>query len=130
MRYLTKEEIIKIHLEIEQMYGIDSTIIQPSNLDISVEAPKRNIFGVEVFNSLIEKAAALMWNILKLHPFLNGNNRTGLAATSLFLERNGRELTSDSANEVNACRVTSSCDWEVDNVSEWIQNNSRRKLSN
>lgn len=128
MKYLTREEIIKIHKEIAQMYGIDSTILQPSNIDISVEAPKRKISGIDIFNTLIEKAAVLMWNILKLHPFVDGNNRTGLAATSLFLELNGRELTSIPESEVCACRATSSCAWELDNISAWIQTNSRRKF--
>jgi death-on-curing protein len=128
MKYLTKEEIIKIHKEIVQLYGIDSTILQPSNIDISIEAPKRMVYGIEIYNSLTKKAAALMLNLLKLHPFVDGNNRTGLAATSLFLEINGRELTSNSTSEVNACLETSICTWELDSVTQWIQNNSRRKF--
>ena len=127
MKYLSREELIKIHEEVVKIYGIDSTILQSSNIDISVEAPKRRVLGVNIFNSLNKKAAALMWNILKLHPFVNGNNRTGLAAASQFLEQNGRELTSNKVSEVNTCRETSACSWDMDTLHEWIQINSRRK---
>ncbi len=127
MKYLTKEEIIEVHDKFVDMYGIDSTILQPSNIDIAIEAPKRIVFGFNVFPTTTEKAAALLWNILKLHPFVDGNNRTGLASTSIFLEKNGREFTSSTEDEVTACRTTSACTWDMDEVHEWLQNNSRRK---
>jgi death-on-curing protein len=47
------------------------------------------------------KAAAPMPSLLKNHPFVDGNKRTALAATAIFLEPNGFSLKADN-QEVSA----------------------------
>jgi death-on-curing protein len=43
-------------------------------------------------------AAAYLFHIVRSHPFVNGNKRTGLTAALVFLEMNGIEIrASDEA---------------------------------
>ena len=42
--------------------------------------------------AVVKKAAFLLYNVVIIHPFLNGNKRTAFGLTGLFLEANGYEL--------------------------------------
>src|SRR3990172_9535685 len=70
-------------------------------------------------------AAAYAAGIIKNHPFIDGNKRTGFAAAATFLDRNGLELT---ASEAEATRMT--LDLASGSVAEeeygaWLRENSR-----
>lgn len=47
-----------------------------------------------------ELAAAYGWGVARNHPFVDGNKRTGLVATELFLSLNERKLRVDDASWV------------------------------
>jgi len=129
MKYLKIKDIIAIHKQFEELYGVDGTILQPSNLEIALEIPKRRIYGNEIFITVTEKAAALMYNLLKLHPFVDGNNRTGFTAAIMFLSQNGCTLKSRSQNEeVDICLNTSKCCISLNQLSIWFNEKSRRIL--
>ena len=69
-------------------------------------------------------AAAYAAGIIKNHPFIDGNKRTGFAAAATFLDRNGLELT---ASEGEATRMT--LDLASGTVSEeeyaaWLRTNT------
>jgi len=51
------------------------------------------VYGFEPFPTIIMKAAALMYCIIVFHPFVDGNKRTAILATSFFLLFNGYEFT-------------------------------------
>lgn len=123
MRYLKIGDILAIHRRFETTYGIDGTVLQPSNLEAALEAPRRTLFGEVIYPSLTEKAAALMCVILKLHPFVDGNNRTGYTSAAVFLERNGRKLK-ENPEAVSICLETSKCNINVEELTEWIRRNS------
>ncbi len=48
------------------------------------------------YDSLIEEAAALMESLANNHPFVDGNKRTALAVTDVFLHLNGHFIDCDS----------------------------------
>jgi death-on-curing protein len=126
MKYLSKKDILKIHKEIEKLYDIDSTLLLPSNLESALEAPKTVLYGQEIYPTLLEKVSVLMSRILKLHPFTDGNNRTGFTAAVVFLERNGRKLKRINPEvEEILCRKTSECDIDIPELYLWFLENSR-----
>lgn len=54
-------------------------------LAMSMEQPKQEVFGQELYPSVFEKAAILGINIIKRRIFFNGNKRTGFVAMVQFL---------------------------------------------
>ena len=50
------------------------------------------MFSGRISPTVVEKAAALGFSLVKNHPFLDGNNRTGHAAMEVFLILNGYEI--------------------------------------
>ena len=60
----------------------------------ALAAPFAGYDETEAYPSLLDKAAVLIDRIARNHPLPDGNKRTALAITILFLERNGRPWAS------------------------------------
>ena len=59
----------------------------------AVRRPYLILFGEEQFPTLIDKAAATMHSLAAHHLFADGNKRTAVRATQLFLESNDIQPT-------------------------------------
>ena len=75
--------------------------IRDAHLLASALARPKNLFAYEK-PDLYELAAAYTLGIVKNHPFVDGNKRTGFLAGAAFLELNGIKLI---ASEPEATRV-------------------------
>jgi len=65
-------------------------------LSSTSERPASNLFGVEQYPGLINKAAALKHSIVRFHPLVDGNKRLGWLATYTFLFINDVEVIADN----------------------------------
>ena len=63
-----------------------------SALESALVQPQMTFGGEELYPTLVDKAAALGYALIKNHPFLDGNKRTGHAAMEVFLVLNGYEI--------------------------------------
>jgi death-on-curing protein len=58
-------------------------------------------FGDSFFHpGLFDKAAAYLYHIVKNHPFIDGNKRTGFACCDVFLRINGYRLQAKYREEL------------------------------
>ncbi|MCX6812433.1 MAG: virulence protein RhuM/Fic/DOC family protein [Candidatus Berkelbacteria bacterium] len=57
--------------------------------------------GVDLYPSIEEKAANLLYFVIKDHPFLDGNKRIGSILFLYFLERNGYLWKSNGERKIN-----------------------------
>lgn len=93
VRYLTKEEIIKIHEKLIKETGGTSGVLNEGLLDIVLEQMK-------ISTDLIQKSIVLLFGIIQNHPFVDGNKRTGLECLDIFLDYNTeRHLKLNNINE-------------------------------
>jgi death-on-curing protein len=126
VRYLTRDEIETINKFLAIKYGFKHLVFQPGNLDLCVESPKRIVFGMEVYTDKLKKAAALMKEINKLHPFLAGNKRTAFLAVTLFLELNGYALLAGTTEAIDLSLRTTSCSADIPDIFNWLKTCSSR----
>ncbi|MFA5384512.1 MAG: type II toxin-antitoxin system death-on-curing family toxin [Eubacteriales bacterium] len=54
--------------------------------------PKQTFDGQDLYEDILLKAAALMRSLIQNHCFHDGNKRTAMMATIIFLEENGYEV--------------------------------------
>lgn len=68
-------------------------------LDSALHRPRSSFAGVEPYEGVPAKAAALMHSLLRNHALVDGNKRLAWLATVVFLDLNGFEsaLTQDEA---------------------------------
>jgi len=75
--------------------------------------------------SLCELAAGYAAGIIRNHPFLDGNKRTGFMLAATFLEVNGVELTATEESVVEATLALASGKLEQAAYAAWLSRNSR-----
>lgn len=69
-----------------------SGIRDPGALNMTIQQLNQEIFGRELYPTLEEKSALLIINLIKKHPFHNGNKRTAFMALTVLLGLNGYEI--------------------------------------
>jgi death-on-curing protein len=87
--YLSAEEIAELHEKIIGRIGGKLGVRDLGALESCAAQPRTAVFGQERFSTLFDKAAAYCYFIVRLHPFFDGNKRTGLVAAITFLLENG-----------------------------------------
>jgi len=92
MRYLTLGEVVELHRRVLQAGGGTPGIRDLGALDSAVAQPKATFGGVDLYPTVIEKAAALCFSLVQNPPFVDGNKRVGHAAMETFLVLNGAEI--------------------------------------
>lgn len=90
--YLTSEQVVNLHDEAIAAFGGATGVRDTGALASALAQPAMEAFGVELYPSLTEKAAALLFFLARGHAFVDGNKRTAYAATYVFLLLNGAEL--------------------------------------
>lgn len=121
MNYLTAEDIIKINVYVIKTFSPKEPIgVKDANaLKMAVAQPKQVVFEKELYPSVIEKAAILMINITKRHPFYNGNKRTAWVAMDLFLKLNGYRTSFPTDVGVNFILNITTSDKPFDELKEF-----------
>src|SRR2546430_9719003 len=92
MRYLSLGEVVDLHRHLLEATGGAPGIRDLGALDSAIAQPKTTFGGVDLYPTLVEKAAALCFSLVRNHPFIDGNKRVGHAAMETFLVLNGQEL--------------------------------------
>ncbi|MGH8774320.1 MAG: type II toxin-antitoxin system death-on-curing family toxin [Jiangellaceae bacterium] len=61
-------------------------------LQSALMRPGSSAFGQDAYPDAWTKAAALLHSIIRNHPFMDGNKRTGVNLALAFLGRNGEDV--------------------------------------
>ncbi len=70
-----------------QLFGVEK---ENGKLNGILEAVYQNVFGEEIYPTIEEKAAHLLYFIVKDHPFIDGCKRIAATMFLEFLNKNGR----------------------------------------
>ena len=93
MRSLSLAEVLALHRQVIEQSGGAQGILDLRALESALAQPQMTFDGEELYPSIVEKAAALGFSVIKNHPFVDGNKRTGHAAMETFLVLNGYEIS-------------------------------------
>jgi len=95
-RYLTVAEVVEINKDLVRKFGGTHAIRDNALLESAVARPQSGYYA-----DLIEEAAALFESLSQNHPFVDGNKRTAITATGVFLLLNGLKLQFDDLEAYN-----------------------------
>ena len=87
--FFTLDEVLAIHAHQIRRYGGQPGLRDRSLLESALAMPRATFAGEDLHPSIIEKGAAYLFHVVKNHPFVDGNKRTGLACCLVFLRLNG-----------------------------------------
>ncbi|MGX9887145.1 type II toxin-antitoxin system death-on-curing family toxin [Streptomyces sp. NPDC002276] len=91
MKYLTVQEV----LDLAELGCGEQTQVAVRDLGLlssAVHRPQSQMFGVEAYTDLFEKAAAVLHSLAVNHPLVDGNKRMAWMSTVVFLDFNGTEM--------------------------------------
>jgi death-on-curing protein len=89
-RYLSVAEVIEINAEVVRKFGGIHGLRDSGALQSAIGRLETGYYA-----DAIEEAAALFESLSQNHPFLEGNKRTAITATGVFLLMNGYRLMFD-----------------------------------
>lgn len=102
MEHLTVEDLLLIADEIPKSPAVRDVGL----LDSAAHRPQASAFGDDVYQTIHEKAAALLEAIIRNRALVDGNKRLGWAATAVFYDLNGFELNPPTVDEAVELLVT------------------------
>jgi death-on-curing protein len=125
MNYLTKEDILDLHIYVVTTYGGLMGIASQDRLNTALNAPQQAMFGADLYPDLASKAAALLYMLIKSRPFIGANEGTGLLALLRFLHINGARLREEiSSSELFwLIKSLNHSDMDKERLEEWLREN-------
>jgi death-on-curing protein len=121
IRYLNVEEVLILHAHAIREFGGSAELADLGRLEAALASPQHTMFGQDLYPDIDAKAAVLVFGIIKNHPFVDGNKRTGLFALFEFLERNGLTINApaDDLYQFTINIATSTLD--KDEIVAWLR---------
>ena len=93
--WVSENEAIALHNEALLNHGGSPGIRDRGLLDSALARP-RQVFAYTANTNIVELAAAYTAGIVRNHPFVDGNKRTGYSVAVAFLILNGYRLAATS----------------------------------
>jgi death-on-curing protein len=90
--FLGLDEVIEIHHDQIKRYGGHPGIRDVGILKSAIAMPSATFDGNFLHTNICEMSAAYLFHIVRNHPFIDGNKRTGAVASIVFLMMNGMDF--------------------------------------
>jgi death-on-curing protein len=122
--WVLPETVIALHEQLLAAFGGSAGMRDAGLLQSALARPENLL--VHGSPTVFDLAASYAFGLVKNHPFIDGNKRTGFAAAVLFLELNGRRFDAaeaDATIRTLALAVGESSEREF---ADWLRANSRR----
>ena len=125
MKYLTAEQVLFLHARLVAETGGSHGARDINMLLSAVGRPQVSFDDQDLYPDLFAKAGALMDSLIRNHPFLDGNKRTGVAAAALFLKVNGFQLNAANAELEKFTLEVAKSQHTLDEIVMWLQTHAR-----
>jgi death-on-curing protein len=122
--WLTREECLALHDMMLSHYGGIAGVRDENMLESALAKPQQRFHYDKP--TMAELGAAYAAGIVKNHPFLDGNKRTGFMMGAGFLERNGFEFVATEAEAVLRTLALAAGEMSEGDYAAWLKANSRR----
>ena len=120
--------MLAIHDRSLALHGGASGVRDQGQLESALARPRQH-YAYANSPSVIEMAALYTAGIVRNHPFVDGNKRTGFVIGVLFLELNGFDFKASEADATQAVMGLAAGTFDEAAYVVWLRENSRRKQS-
>jgi len=118
--WLNYEDCLNIHDKSLDHFGGGDGIRDNGLLESALARP------LQLYNyekpSVYELAACYTYGLIKNHPFIDGNKRTGFIAGALFLQSNGYLLISSEENALAYTVALAASEITEKDYANWLSN--------
>ena len=126
MEYPSHAAVIRLHEHIIKQSDGQQGFASVSNLDYLLDTA-RDVGGAsQEEKAVVQKGGYLLFNLVSLHPFLDGNKRTAYEITKAFLNLNGWEFNPSEDDAYSTLKSIASGELDVRATERWVGRNLRR----
>lgn len=127
--YLGVEHVIVLHDMAIHKIGGTLGIRDQGLLESAVYQAQQSFGGQELYPTLFDKAAAYCFFIAENQAFLDGNKRTAIAATYVFLDINGYLLTAPEGSLYDVMIKLAGKQLTHAALADWFKKNTKPRVA-
>lgn len=118
---LTKQQVIMLHQDVIAQSGGSPKIRDEGLLDSALNAPFQTFAGMELYPTIIDKAAHLGYSLIKNHAFVDGNKRIGTHVMLTFLMLNGIDVDYEDEELIQLILGVAAGEISSEQLLAWLQ---------
>ncbi|WP_158859351.1 type II toxin-antitoxin system death-on-curing family toxin [Lunatibacter salilacus] len=115
------EEVIEIHKILLHEFGGSPGVRDENALRAALERPFSGFGATEFYPNPEEKASAILESIVKNHPFIDGNKRTGYVLMRLVLMNFGKDIQATQEDKYDFIIAIASGKLDFSEIVTWIK---------
>lgn len=123
--FLGLDEVIEIHHDQIKRYGGHPGIRDVEILKSAIAMPLATFDGNYLHTDIYKMAAAYLFHIVRDHPFIDGNKRTGAVASVVFLILNEIDVNADEADLESIVLQTAEGKVDKATIARFFEKNSQ-----
>lgn len=123
-QWVLRDTVLLLHEQSLAEHGGSGGIRDEGLLDSALGRPQ-NLFGYGSPN-VFDLAASHAFGLVKNHPFLDGNKRTGFVTGVLFLELNGYRFTAAEPDAAIRTLALAAGEMTEAAYAAWLEQHSRK----
>ncbi|MBI4056723.1 MAG: type II toxin-antitoxin system death-on-curing family toxin [Elusimicrobia bacterium] len=128
MIYLYPIQVLYLHKRVLEISGGSSGVRDEGLLESAIYRPQASFGGSDLYPDLFSKTAALGHSLIKNHPFVDGNKRTGFEAMRLMLRLNGWDVQVGEEEKFRfILSIASSHEVDEHAIAQWLEKNSKQR---
>lgn len=124
MRLLSLGEVLALHRRILAETGGQPGLRDLGAIASAVAQPKVSVGGTDAYPTVIEKAAALGYSLIRNHGFIDGNKRVAHAAMEVLLVLNGMEIRASVDEQERVMLSLAAGEMSRTELVEWLRTNT------
>ncbi len=121
MNVLSLEQLLEIHALVVEATGGSIGLRDLGRLEAVIATQTQNVFGEELYPSLIDKAAAIIRGIIADHPFVDGNKRTAMLAGLTLVEINGIRFAAEPGELEDFAVKVATDKLDIPSIVAWLR---------
>lgn len=114
------QEVLDIHQTLIETFGGSHGVRDQGLLESALERPFSGFGAMEFYKTLEEKASAIFESIVKNHPFIDGNKRTGYVLMRLILMEFGKDINASEDEKYTFVIEAATGEMNFVDILKWI----------
>jgi death on curing protein len=124
--WIDLREALSLHDRLLAVDGGAPGVRSPALLESALARP-RQLYAYGESPDIVDLAAAYTFGIIRNHPFVDGNKRTGFVIGVLFLELNGYRFTASEENATEAVLQLAAGKLTESTFANWMRANAAQR---
>ncbi len=121
------QEVLEIHQVLIREFGGSQGVRDENGLKSALERPFSGFGKTEFYPSSEEKAGAILESVVKNHPFIDGNKRTGYVLMRLVLMNFGKDIQAKQDEKYDFVIAVASGQLDFQQIVTWIKQRTAEK---